>query len=297
MQAPRVAMRLGFIGLGIMGRPMAANLIRAGFDLTVYNRTRAPVARLLSLGASSANSPAAVAGRSDLIITMVTDAVAMEQVALGPKGIIDGAREGMVVVDMSTISPGVTRKVAARLETRGVKMLDAPVSGGEQGAKEGTLTIMVGGPERAFESCLPVFRVLGKKVVRMGENGAGQLAKLANQILVASNMLGVCECLLFAKKAGLDLDKLIDSLSAGAASSWSLANLGPKAAHRDFAPGFKIALLQKDLRYVIETARASRVEIPATRLAHRLYAKLEAEGRGEEGTQALIDALERPGAS
>ena len=285
---------MGFIGLGIMGRPMAENLLRAGFDLTVYNRTAAPVAQLVSLGARSASSPANVAKRSEVVITMVTDAAAVEQVLLGPAGVIDEAHDGLVVVDMSTISPEVTRKVASRLESRGARMLDAPVSGGEQGAKDGKLTIMVGGPEGAFESCLPVFRALGKKVVRMGENGAGQLAKLANQILVAGNMLGVCECLAFAKRAGLDLDVLIDSLSAGAATSWALTNLGPKAAHGDFAPGFKVSLLEKDLRYVIATAREMGVALPTTEHAFELYGKLEREGRGGQGTQALIDEVERP---
>jgi 3-hydroxyisobutyrate dehydrogenase-like beta-hydroxyacid dehydrogenase len=284
-------MRVGFIGLGIMGRPMAGNLLRAGFDLTVYNRSALPLGQLVSLGARSASSPAEVAKSSDVVITMVTDATAVEQVVLGPGGVIEGVHDGLVVVDMSTISPDVTRRVASTLESLGARMLDAPVSGGEQGAKDGTLTIMVGGPERAFESCIPVFRVLGKKVVRMGGNGAGQLAKLANQILVACNMLGVCECLLFAKRAGLDLDLLIDSLSAGAAASWSLTNLGPKAARGDFAPGFKISLLEKDLRYVIAAAREMGIAIPTTEHAHQLYGRLEGDGRGGQGTQALIDAV------
>jgi 3-hydroxyisobutyrate dehydrogenase len=172
-------------------------------------------------------------------------------------------------------------------------MLDAPVSGGDSGAKEGTLTIMVGGPVSVFEECLPIFRVLGKKVVHMGATGAGQLTKLANQILVACNMIGVCECILFAKDAGLDLEKLIDSLSAGAASSWSLVNLGPKIVRRDFSPGFKVKLLQKDLRYALAEAAEMGAPVPATTLVHHLYEQLEQKGLEGVGTQALITALEQ----
>ena len=172
-------------------------------------------------------------------------------------------------------------------------MLDAPVSGGDSGAREGTLTIMVGGDLAAFEECLPVLQVLGKKVVHMGATGSGQLTKLANQILVACNMVGVCECLNFAKRAGLDVGKVIDSLSAGAASSWSLVNLGPKMTRRDFSPGFKVKLLQKDLRYVLETAEEIEAPLPATALVQGLYTQLEEKGLGDVGTQALLTAIEQ----
>jgi 3-hydroxyisobutyrate dehydrogenase len=252
-----------------------------------------PVDLLVSSGAKSAPSPKAVAERSDLVITMVTDSQAVEEVVLGPGGVVEGGHEGLVLIDMSTISPSVTRSVSASLAAKGVSMLDAPVSGGDTGAREGTLTIMVGGPTPVFEACLPVLKVLGKKVVHMGATGAGQLTKLANQILVACNMIGVCECLNFAKKAGLDAGKLIDSLSAGAASSWSLVNLGPKIAKRDFAPGFKVRLLQKDLRYVLSSANDLNAPLPATALVHQLYTRLEEEGLGEAGTQALLTAIEQ----
>jgi len=284
--------RIGFIGLGIMGRPMAQNLVKAGFQLTVYNRTEAPVELLVSSGATRAPSPRAVAERSDLVITMVTDSEAVAEVVLGRGGVIEGAHDGLVLVDMSTISPSVTRKLSASLAAKGVRMLDAPVSGGDSGAREGTLTIMVGGDVAVFEECLPVLQVLGKKVVRMGVTGSGQLTKLTNQILVACNMVGVCECLNFAKRAGLDVGRVIDSLSGGAASSWSLVNLGPKMARRDFAPGFKVKLLQKDLRYVLETADELDAPLPATRLVHGLYTQLEEEGLGDVGTQALLTAIE-----
>jgi len=286
-------LRIGFIGLGIMGRPMAQNLLKAGFELTVYNRSNAPVDLLVSSGAVSAQSPKAVAERSDVVITMVTDSEAVKEVVLGQRGVIEGAHPGMVVVDMSTISPSVTRSVSATLAGKGAAMLDAPVSGGDKGAREGTLTIMVGGPAPAFEACLPVLQAMGKKVVHMGGTGAGQLTKLANQILVACNMVGVCECLNFAKKAGLDVGKVIDSLSAGAASSWSLVNLGPKVAKRDFAPGFKVKLLQKDLRYLLSAADDLNAPLPATALVHQLYGQLEEKGLGDEGTQALVTAIEQ----
>ncbi len=285
--------RIGFIGLGIMGRPMAQNLLKAGFEVTVYNRSKPPVDLLVSLGASSAPSPKAVAERSDLVITMVTDSEAVKDVVLGQGGVIEGAHPGMILVDMSTISPSVTRSVSASLAAKGVAMLDAPVSGGDTGAKEGTLTIMVGGPATAYEASLPVLQTMGKKVVHMGATGAGQLTKLANQILVACNMVGVCECLNFAKKAGLDVGRVIDSLSAGAASSWSLVNLGPKVAKRDFAPGFKVKLLQKDLRYVLSSAKDIDAPLPATALVHGLYKQLEDKGLGDVGTQALLTAIEQ----
>ena len=285
--------KVGFIGLGIMGRSMAQNLLKAGFQVTVYNRSKSPVELLVSAGAASAPSPKAVAERSDVVITMVTDSEAVEDVVLGPGGVAEGSHEGLVLVDMSTISPSVTMRVSESLAKRGVHMLDAPVSGGDTGAREGTLTIMVGGDTKTLEACMPVLQALGKKVVHMGGTGSGQLTKLANQILVACNMVGVCECLDFAQKAGLDVGKLIDSLSAGAASSWSLVNLGPKVAKRDFAPGFKIKLLQKDLRYLISSANDLNAPLPATALVHQLYRQLEEKGLGDLGMQALIEAIEQ----
>ena len=285
--------RIGFIGLGIMGRPMSQNLLKAGYTVTVYNRSRGPAELLASAGAKVATSPKDVAADSDVVITMVTDSPDVQQVILGPSGVIEAARKGMTVIDMSTISPTVTRSISAALAEAGAQMIDAPVSGGDKGAREGTLTIMVGGPEAAFDECLPILQAMGKKIVRMGESGAGQLTKLANQILVVGNMMGVCECLVFAKKAGLDQKKVIDSLSAGAASSWSLVNLGPKAVDKDFAPGFKVKLLQKDLKLVLGSGDELNVALPNTSVAHQLYNALEAAGRGEDGTQALIEVFEQ----
>jgi 2-hydroxy-3-oxopropionate reductase len=285
--------KVGFVGLGIMGTPMAENLLKAGFELTVYNRSQPPVDLLASLGASAASSPKAVAELSDVVITMVTDSEAVKEVVLGQKGVLEGAHEGLVLIDMSTISPSVTRSISASLAAKGVNALDAPVSGGDVGARDGTLTIMVGGPETVFESCLPILQAMGKKVVYMGPTGAGQLTKLANQILVACNMIGVSECLNFAKRAGLDPGRVVDSLSAGAASSWSLVNLGPKVVRRDFAPGFKVKLLQKDLRYVLSTAAELNAPLLATTLVHQLYKRVEENGLGDAGTQALVTAVEQ----
>jgi len=273
---------------------MAKNLVKAGYRVTVYNRTRYAAEGPVLEGAAAASSPKEVAERSDVVITMVTDSEAVKDIVLGKNGVIEAAREGLVLIDMSTISPAMTKSLSSALAARGVMMLDAPVSGGDKGAKEGTLTIMVGGPTQAFESCLPIFQVLGKKVVHMGGSGAGQFTKLANQILVACNMIGVCECLNFARRAGLDADKLIDSLSAGAASSWSLVNLGPKLAKRDFAPGFKVKLLDKDLRYVLSSGEELGASLPATSLVYQLYQRLEKRGLGDLGTQALLTEVERP---
>jgi 2-hydroxy-3-oxopropionate reductase len=285
--------RIGFIGLGIMGKPMSENLMKAGYELTVYNRSSRPsLSQLALLGAKTGASPRQVAQNSDVVIIMVTDTPDVEQVVLGREGVIEGVRRGMTVIDMSTISPSVTKMIAGRLSGVGVSMLDAPVSGGEKGAKEGTLAIMVGGPQEAYDDCLPLFQAMGKKVTRMGENGAGQLTKLANQILVACSMLAVSECMVFAKKAGLDQNKVIEALSAGAASSWTLSNLAPRAVDRDFAPGFKVKLLQKDLRLLMSAADDLKVSLPNTSLAHQLYNTLEADGRSEDGTQRLLEVLE-----
>ncbi|MBS7639752.1 MAG: 2-hydroxy-3-oxopropionate reductase [Candidatus Bathyarchaeia archaeon] len=285
--------RIGFIGLGVMGKPMAINLLRAGYPLTVWNRTRSKMDELIAMGANGANSPREVAERSDVVITMVSDSPDVEEVILGPNGVIHGARPGLIVIDMSTISPKVTRKISEELAKKGVRMLDAPVSGGEKGAKEATLSIMVGGPRDVFEECLPIFEVLGKKITYMGPSGMGQTAKLCNQVICALNIQAVCEGLMLGAKAGLDVRKLLEAVSAGAASSWMLVNLGPKMIERDFKPGFKIRHQQKDLRLALELAAELGLPLPGTALVHQILRIAEAEGLGEEGTQAAIIAMER----
>ena len=288
-----MAKRIGFIGLGIMGRPMARNLMTAGYSLTVWNRSQPGIEELAREGASPASSPQEVARQSDVVITMVTDSPDVEEVALGPNGIIEGARPGLVHIDMSTISPTVTRRIASRLAERGIEMLDAPVSGGDTGARAGTLSIMVGGNEETFGRCRPVFAVLGRTIVHCGPNGAGQTVKLCNQIVVALNNLAMCEALVFAAKAGVDSRRMLEAVGAGAASSWALLNLAPRILDRDFRPGFKVTHQQKDLRLALEAAGQQASPLPGTSLAHQLFAAVEAEGLGAEGTQALVIALEK----
>jgi len=285
--------RIGFIGLGVMGKPMAMNLIKAGYQLTVWNRTRSKMDDLVKMGAAAGESPKDVAEKSDIVITMVTDSAAVESVILGPSGVIEGVREGMIVIDMSTISPSVTKKVAAKLKEKGVEMLDAPVSGGDIGAQQGTLSIMVGGSEEVFKECLPIFEVLGKRITYMGTNGMGQATKLCNQVICALNIEAVCEGLMLGAKSGLDLEKLLSVVTAGAAGSWMLSNLGPKMVKRDFKPGFKIVHQQKDIRLALTQASELNLPLPGTALVNQMLRAAEAAGMGEKGTQAAIVAMEK----
>ena len=285
--------RVGFIGLGIMGMPMAKNLIEAGFEVIVYNRTASKAEQMASQGAKKANSPREVAEEATVVITIVSDTPDVESVILGENGVIEGIKTDSVVIDMSTISPETTRKMAARLREKGAHMLDAPVSGGEQGAIDGTLSIMVGGEAKIFERCKPVFQAMGKNIIRVGSNGMGQTVKLMNQILVAGTLNAVVEALVFAQKSGVDLDKAIDAVKGGAASSWQLINLAPRIIKRDFQPGFMIDLMQKDLKLVMETVEAAKLPLPVTSLIHQMYYSLQCQGEGKAGTQALVKALER----
>lgn len=283
--------RVGFVGLGIMGAPMAANLIDAGYKLTVWNRTASRAEPLVAKGATLAGSAAEVASASDVTISCVSDSPDVEAVALGAGGIAEGARPGSIYVDCSTISPAVAREVAAAMHERDVAMLDAPISGGDVGAKAGTLAIMVGGDPEAFERCRPIFDVLGKTIVHVGPNGAGQVVKLCNQVAGALNLLAMGEAITLSRRAGVDPAKMLEVVSAGAASSWMLANLGPRAVQGDFAPGFMVELMQKDLRLVAETAAESTTPLPGSALVQQVLRILEAQGRGREGTQAIVDAL------
>jgi 3-hydroxyisobutyrate dehydrogenase len=284
--------RIGFIGLGIMGRPMAGNLLRAGYPLTVWNRSRPGIEALVGQGAAEAANPREVAERSDVVITIVGDSSDVEEVALGPGGIVEAARPGLIHIDMTTIAPEVTRSIADRLAETGVDMLDAPVSGGEQGAIKATLSIMAGGREETFERCRPILEALGKKLVYCGACGSGQVVKLCNQVVVGLNLLGVCEALVLAGKAQVDPERMLEAVGAGAASSWAVLNLGPKMLERDFRPGFKVAHQQKDLRLALNTARERGAPLPGTALVHQLFAAVEAQGRAGDGTQALIRSLE-----
>jgi 2-hydroxy-3-oxopropionate reductase len=284
--------RVGVVGLGIMGRPMAHNLLKAGFQVVVFNRSPARADELVAAGAARAATPAEVAANVDLVITMVPDSPDVEAVALGTDGVLSGAHPGLIIADMSTISPAVTRRLAAEATARGCAWLDAPVSGGDKGAIAGTLTIMVGGEAEAFERARPAFEAMGGRVTHFGPSGQGQTAKLCNQILVAINLLGASEALVFATKAGLDPDKVLEALTGGAANSWAFQNLGRKMVDRDFAPAFKIRLQQKDLRLVSEAARDIQAPVIGTEIVHQLLRALEVQGRGEDGTQALVTVLE-----
>ena len=284
--------KIGFIGLGIMGRGMSHNLLKAGFEVSVWNRTAARMEDLVQAGAVKAASPADLAAKSDIIITCVSDTPDVQAVILGDEGVIHGVRPDSLVIDMSTISPQVTREIAAAMEEKGAHMLDAPISGGSEGAANGTLSIMVGGEAEQFERAMPAFQAMGKAITHVGANGAGQTVKLVNQILVVVTMLGVGEALLFAQAGGLDLQKTLDAVSQGAAGSWMLSNRGPQVLARDWRPGFTIDLQQKDLRLVLEAADQMGVPSLATSTVFNLYRTLQAQGLGAEGNHALVKALE-----
>jgi 3-hydroxyisobutyrate dehydrogenase len=289
----RAMERVGVVGLGIMGLPMARNLLKAGFPVSVTNRTASRAETLRAEGATICSSPKEVAARSEVVITMVTDSPDVEAVTFGPDGIADGSHGGLLAIDMSTISPGVARSIATRGAERGFHTLDAPVSGGELGAVEARLTIMIGGESSDIERAMPIFRALGKTIVHMGPHGSGQATKLANQIAVALNNLGVSESLVFAAAQGLDPAKVREVIASGAGGSWAMVNYAPKILAGDFSPGFMVDLQQKDLRLVLDAAFATHTPLPGTGLTHALYTALQQAGGGREGNHALIKAIER----
>lgn len=276
-----------------MGLPMAGHLLAAGRELTVYTRTPTKAEALLSRGAKWADSPADVAAAADVVFICVTDTRDVQQVITGDGGIMRSGRAGMIVVDHSTISPSATRQLAADLRSKGVQLIDAPVSGGDMGAKAATLAIMAGGDRNAFEQVRPLLEIMGRTITYCGDSGSGQLTKLVNQILVSVTELAVCEALVFAKRHGLDLDRTIDAVGGGAGGSWQLANLGPKMAAGDFAPGFMIDLQQKDLRLVLEAAKKAGLSLRAVELVYDLFTRAQQDGHGRHGTAALIAAVQR----
>jgi 2-hydroxy-3-oxopropionate reductase len=285
--------RVGFVGLGIMGLPMARNALRAGFPLTVTNRTLAKAEALRPEGAAVAPTPREVAERSDIVVTMVRDTPDVDAVLFGPDGVADGAHQGLLAIDMSTVSPAATRGFAGRARERGFRTLDAPVSGGEIGAIEARLAIMVGGEDADVARAMPLFSALGKTIVHIGPSGAGQACKLANQIAVALNNLGVSEALVFAAALGIDLEKARQVIAGGAGSSWAMHNYAPKILAGDFAPGFTVDLQQKDLRLALDAAYAGHLSLPGLGLAHELYTALQASGEGGDGNHALVKVIER----
>jgi len=287
---------IGFIGLGIMGAPMAANLREAGYSLVVHNRSQAKVDEFVRDGGEAASTPKEVASRCEVVITMLPDSPDVEQVYLGDEGVIAGAREGQLLIDMSSIAPSVARTVADAASEVGATALDAPVSGGDVGAREGTLSIMVGGPSDAFDRARPLFEVMGKTIVRLGEAGAGQTAKACNQILVAVTIEAVSEALVLASKAGVDPDRLIEVLSGGLAGNQVMEVRRRNFLEHDFTPGFKLALHHKDLGIALRTARELGVYVPATAMVDQMLAALEAGGEGGLDHSALLTVIEQQSA-
>lgn len=284
---------IGFIGTGVMGKSMAANLIKAGYKAAVYNRTKAKAAELIEMGAVWKDSPAEIARACNVIITMVGYPKDVEEIYLGAEGIIAHAKPKSYLVDMTTSSPLLARKIYEAAKAKGLIALDAPVSGGDVGAREARLSIMVGGDAEAFEELRPIFEAMGKNVRIQGPAGAGQYTKMCNQIAVASYMLAVCETIAYTKRAGLDPENVLKSIETGAAASWTLSNLGPRMVAGNFAPGFYVKHFIKDMNIAIESAREMGLTLPGLELAKSLYDKLAAEGGENYGTQALIKILDR----
>ncbi|GAB4443652.1 MAG: NAD(P)-dependent oxidoreductase [Anaerolineae bacterium] len=284
--------RVGYIGLGLMGASMARNLMKAGHQLVVHNRSRAIVEQLAAEGATPAASPREVAAQSDFVFTNLPDSPDVEAVVLGEDGVIEAARDGMIYIDNSTIKPETARMIAARLADVGVLALDAPVSGGTIGARDGTLSIMVGGPQEAFDRALPLFEAMGTTVIRVGESGAGQIAKVANQIVVAGTMVAMVEALVVAQKAGVDPARVVQAISKGAAQCWALDTKPAKLFKRDHTPGFKAYMQAKDLKICIDTGRTYNVPLPLTAVAHQLYEAMVSMGNGELDNSAVITVLE-----
>ncbi|NOY81332.1 MAG: NAD(P)-dependent oxidoreductase [Kiritimatiellaeota bacterium] len=286
-------MKIGWIGTGVMGGPMAAHLQAAGHELAVYSRTRTKAAALLEAGATWCDSPARVAGRSEIVFSIVGFPRDVEEVYLGPDGVLAAAGSPCrTVVDMTTSEPRLAGKIARAAAEKGIRSLDAPVSGGDVGARKGTLAIMVGGDRDAFEDVLPLFRLLGDNIAYMGPSGAGQHTKMCNQILIASTMIGTCESLLYAARVGLGQQAVIDIIGTGAAGSWSINNLGPRIAAGDYDPGFFVEHFIKDMGIALKEAAALNLALPGLALAHQLYVAVKARGHGRSGTQALMLALD-----
>jgi 3-hydroxyisobutyrate dehydrogenase len=283
--------RIGWIGTGVMGRSMCGHLIDAGFAVTVQNRSPEKARDLLDRGGVWADTPKAVAERSDVVFSIVGFPTDVRSVILGPDGVLAGTESGKVVVDMTTSEPSLAREIAEVATRQGVASIDAPVSGGDVGAREGKLSIMIGGDADVVRALRPCWTAMGSSCVHQGGPGAGQHTKMVNQTLIAANMVGVCEALLYAYRAGLDLEKVLESVASGAAGSWSLSNLGPRIIRRDFAPGFFVEHFIKDMDIALREAQSLGIALPGLALAHQLYVALAAQGHARDGTQALQLAL------
>jgi len=285
--------RVGWIGTGVMGRWMCQHLINKGYQATVYNRSRDKARELLDAGAAWGDSPKAVAERSDVAFAIVGFPKDVREVFLGPQGALAGSRAGSILVDMTTSEPSLAREIYEAARAKGVGAVDAPVSGGDVGAKNAALSIMVGGEADAVEAVRPLLECMGKTIVHQGPAGAGQHTKMVNQVLIATNMIGVCEALLYGYKAGLDLKTVLQSVGGGAAASWSLNNLGPRIIDRNFEPGFFVEHFIKDMGIALDEAKQMGLALPGLALANQLYLAVRAQGYGRKGTHALMLALEQ----
>jgi 2-hydroxy-3-oxopropionate reductase len=285
-------MKIGYIGLGIMGKSMARNILKAGFPLVVHNRSREAVDELVAEGAQAAGSPAEVAEQVDVVFTNLPDSPDVELVVLGPDGIIESARPGLIFVDNSTIKPATARHLAQILSEKGVACLDAPVSGGDVGARNGTLTIMVGGPAEALEQVRPVFAAMGKSITHIGDAGAGQIAKAANQIMVAAQMVAMGELLIFAQKAGADPRKVVEAIKGGAAQCWTLDVKPPRLFAGNRQPGFKARMQAKDMSIILDTAREYGVPLPSAAVHTQLFNAMVENGLGNHDNAAVVAIFE-----
>lgn len=279
---------IAFIGTGVMGSSIVKHLLNGGFNVTVYTRTKEKANPLIELGATWADSPAIAAENKDIIFTMVGFPSDVEEVYLGEEGIFKSAKEGSIVIDLTTSQPTLAKKLFKIAKEKGIASLDAPVSGGDVGARNGTLSIMVGGEQQVFNDVLPILQLFGANIVYQGEAGSGQHTKMCNQLLITTNMIGVCEALSYGLKAGLDLEKVLQSISSGAAGSWSLSNLGPRMLKGDLEPGFYIKHFIKDMRIALDEAEKMGLDLPGLKLSKQLYEELLEKGYGDKGTQALI---------
>jgi 3-hydroxyisobutyrate dehydrogenase len=285
--------RVGWMGTGVMGKSMCGHVMSKGYQVTVFNRSRDKAQSLIDAGATWADTPRQVAERVDVVIAIVGFPRDVREVLLGTQGALSGSRSGMVLVDMTTSEPSLAREIAEAAAAKGVASVDAPVSGGDVGAKNATLSIMVGGTAEAVEAVRPLLECMGKTIVHQGPPGAGQHTKMVNQILIATNMIGVCEALLYGTKAGLDLKTVLQSVGGGAAASWSLNNLGPRIIDRNFEPGFFVEHFVKDMGIALDEAKRMNLSLPGLALANQLYLAVQAQGWGRKGTHALMLALEQ----
>jgi 3-hydroxyisobutyrate dehydrogenase len=285
--------RIGWIGTGVMGSSMCGHLMAAGYSTTVFNRTREKVKGLVAHGANEAGSPREVAQASDITFTIVGYPRDVREVTLGTDGTLAGAKAGSILVDMTTSEPALAREIAEQAKARSVHSVDAPVSGGDVGAREARLSIMIGGESETVDVLMPLFQLMGKTIVLQGPAGAGQHTKMVNQILIATNMIGVCEALLYGYKAGLDLTQVLQSVGSGAAGSWSLNNLGPRMIAGNFEPGFYVEHFLKDMGIALAESRRMNLALPGLALAEQLYRAVEAQGLGRKGTHSLMLALSK----